>query len=124
MLEEAINSLPGDLRSRVGNALRQRVSLQLGQAFTDAKSIGAANNSKSYRHMDGLGEMRGSIPPTAYQYWEQREPGCWSDKEFVKKYLQDNPEVRVNTRSGKIQVGYRGNGFIPVGAGRRVKVYK
>ena len=124
MLEEAINSLPGDLRSRVGDALRQRVLSQCDQAFSDAKSTGASNNSKSYRHMDGLGEMRGSIPATAYQLWEQREPGCWGDKKFVKKYLQDNPEVRVNTRSDKIQVGYRGNGFIPVGAGRRVKVYK
>jgi hypothetical protein len=42
----------------------------------------------------------------------------------MSKYLQDNPEVRVNTKSEKIQVGYCGNGFFPVGTGRKVKVYK
>lgn len=125
MLEELAQSLPVELHAGVARALGERLSQQESQAFAEAREIGARNNSQSYRHMDGLGEMKASIPPAAYHHWGQREGyDIWSDKKFVKKYLQENPEVRVNTHSEKIQVGYRGDGFIPVGAGRRVKVYK
>lgn len=125
MLEEAIQSLPGELRDGVVRALQGRLSAQQDSAFAEARAIGAENNSRSFRHVDGMGEMRASIPATAYHHWGQQEGyEVWQDKKFVKKYLQDNPEVRVNAHSERIQVGYRGDGFIPVGAGRRVKVYK
>lgn len=125
MLEEAINSLPGDLRHRVGDALRQRVFSQCDTAVVDARVNGAANNSREYRHVNGMGEMKAQIPATAYHYWGQREGyQVWQDKKFMRKYLQDNPDVRVNTKSDKIQVGYGGDGFIRAGLGRTVKVYK
>lgn len=125
MLEEAINSLPGDMRHRVGDALRQRVFSQCDQAERDARSNGAANNSREYRHVNGMGEMRAQIPATAYHYWGQREGyEVWQDKQFMRKYLQDNPEVRVNTKPENIQVGYAGDGFLRCGTGRQIKVYK
>ena len=125
MLEQAINSLPGELRNAVAEKLRQRVFSQCDGAVGDSKSIAAQNHSRSFRSVDGMGEMRASIPATAYHYWGQREGyGVWQDKKFMSKYLQDNPEVRVNTKSDKIQVGYRGDGFFPIGTGRKVKVYK
>jgi hypothetical protein len=125
MLEEAINSLPGELRDAVASRLRQRVFSQCDTAYSEARANGAANNSKEYSHVDGMGQMKASVPATAYHYWGQREGyDVWSDKKFVKRYLEDNPDVRVNSKSGKIQVGYRGDGFIPTGYGRKVKVYK
>jgi hypothetical protein len=125
MLEEAINSLPGDLRHRVGVALRQRVFSQCDAATDTARVNAIENNSREYRRMDGLGELRASIPATAYHYWGQREGyDVWSDKNFMRKYLQDNPEVKVNTKSDKIQVGFAGDGFFKAGLGRTVKVYK
>jgi hypothetical protein len=125
MLEHAINSLPGELRDAVAARLRQRVLSQCDQAFTDSKAIGAENNSRAYRHVEGMGEMKASIPATAYHYWGQREGyDVWQDKKFMKKYREDNPDVKVNTVSGKTQVGYTGNGFYRVGAGRTIKVYK
>ena len=125
MLEEALNSLPGDMRHRVGEALRQRVFSQCDDAFVDSKAIAKDNNSREYRHMDGLGEMRASIPATAAHYWTLREgEGIWSDKKFVKRFLQDNPEVRVNSVSEKTQVGYTGDGFFRCRPGRKIKVYK
>lgn len=125
MLEEAINSLPGDMRHRVGEVLRQRVLSQCDTAVSDSRAIAKGNNSREYRHIDGMGEMRASIPPIAYHYWGQREGyGVWQDKKFMKKYLQDNPEVKVKSVSGKMQVGYRGDGFFQCGMGRKVKVYK
>jgi len=125
MLEHAINSLPGEVREAVAARLRQRVLSQCDKAFSDSRVIGAENNSREFRHIDGMGEMKAQIPATAYHYWGQREGyGVWQDKKFTKKYFEDNPDVKVNSKSGKIQVGYRGDGFIPVGAGRKVKVYK
>ena len=125
MLENAINSLPGDLRDAVASRLRQRVLSQCDTAYSDSKAIGAENNSREFRHVSGMGEMKASIPATAYHYWGQREGyEIWKDKKFLKKYQEDKPNVKVNSKSGKIQVGYRGDGFIPVGYGRKVKVYK
>lgn len=125
MLEQALNSLPGELRQAVAAKLRQRVLSQCDGAVSDSKVIAAENNSRTFRSMEGMGEMRASVPATAYHYWGQREGyDVWKDKKFMRKYLQDNPEVRVNTKSEKIQVGYRGDGFFPTGAGRKVKVYK
>ena len=125
MLEEAINSLPGDMRHRVGEALRQRVLSQCDDAFVQSKAIARENNSREYRHTDGLGEMRASIPATAAHYWTLREgEGIWSDKKFVKRFLQDNPEAKVKSVSSKAQVGYTGGGFFQSRMGRKVKVYK
>jgi len=125
MLEEAINSLPGDLRHRVGVALRQRVFSQCEAAAATATANARVNGSREYKPVEGLGQMKASIPATAYHYWGQREGyEVWSDKNFMRKYLQDNPEVRVNTKSDKIQVGFAGDGFFKSGVGRTVKVYK
>lgn len=124
MLEQAIKSLPGELAADVAGQLRERLFSQQSAAFDEAKVIGAENHARSFRRVDGLGEAKASIPPAAYHYWGQREGyEIWQDKKFMKKYLQDNPEVRVNTH-GKAQVGYTGDGFLHAGMGRQVKVYK
>ena len=84
MLENAINSLPGDLRDAVASRLRQRVLSQCDTAYSDSKAIGAENNSREFRHVSGMGEMKASIPATAYHYWGQREGyEIWKDKKFL-----------------------------------------
>tara|TARA_R100000808_G_scaffold5110_1_gene15793 strand:+ start:12538 stop:12909 length:372 start_codon:yes stop_codon:yes gene_type:complete len=123
MLEAILNSLPTDVRAKAAGHLRERVFNDLNSVRGNAKAIAMDNNSAEYRHMDGLGQMTASIDSKSYHYWNAREPGCWNDKKFVREYLRDNPEARVNTRSGKIQVGYDGDGFIRHRVGRKVKVY-
>jgi hypothetical protein len=50
-----------------------------------------------------------AIRPEYYHYWGQRLGyDCWDDEQFVKEFLRDNPECRVENKTGKIQVGYRG----------------
>jgi len=33
-----------------------------------------------------------SLPPREYYLWEQREPGCWQDANFVRSYMKEHPE--------------------------------
>jgi hypothetical protein len=48
------------------------------------------------------------IDLTAWWHWTHRYgPKIWSDPDFVKAYKRDNPDVRVKSKSRKIQVGYR-----------------
>jgi len=124
MFEGILNSLPGDERRMVGEHLRARVHSDLGKIQGGANQIAKDNANVEYAHVDGLGEMTASIDSRSFHYWNNREPGCWNDKQFTKEYLRDNPEARVKTRSGKIQVGYSGDGFIHHRPGRKVKVYK
>ena len=124
MLEHALDSLPADERALVGKHLRARVHSELNGAYEGAKQIAKDNHNTEYRAMDGVGEMTASIDSRSYHYWAQKEPGCWNDPKFTKEYLRDNPEARVKSKSGKIQVGYNGgDGFIRHRVGRKIKVY-
>lgn len=126
MLEHVLDSLPGDERRLVGEHLRARVHQDLEGAVEGSKQIAKENQNVSYERVDGLGELSASIDSRSYAYWQQREPGCWGDAQFRREYLRDNPEARVSTRSGKIQVGYSGesDGFIRHRVGRKIKAYK
>ena len=35
------------------------------------------------------------IDAATYFRHEQQNPGCWSDKQYTKEYLRDNPESRL-----------------------------
>jgi hypothetical protein len=125
MLEHAIQSLPAELGHQVTQVLGQRLFKQQEAAFTEAKQIAAQNNGKSYKRVDGLGEMTASIPTASYHYWGNRLGyECWGDPQFKKEYLRDNPEARVKTHGDKTRVGYVGDGFICHRLGRKIKVYK
>jgi hypothetical protein len=40
------------------------------------------------------------IPVDSYHYWGQRLGyECWRDKDFVKGFLRDNPECKVNSKA-------------------------
>ena len=123
MLHHVLNSLPSDVREKTAEHLRQRVLSERNSIAANAKAIAADNSSKEYGHIEGMGAMTASIDPASYHYWHNREPGCWSDEQFVREYLRDVPEARVKNKSQKIQVGYDGDGFIHHRPGRKVKVY-
>lgn len=65
-------------------------------------------NVQRHRAVEGLGALKARIPPTAYHFWGQKLGyGCWNDKTFMKEFIRDNPECRVNSGGTKeIQVGY------------------
>ncbi len=48
------------------------------------------------------------VPPESFHYWGQRLGyECWDDPQFVREFLRDNPECRVQTRADEPQVGWK-----------------
>jgi hypothetical protein len=100
-----LNLSPG-----VEMALRKRYAdkwqVQQVVALSEAKRLARGINSKTHFHIEGVGECVARIPMDAYFYWIARKGfGCWQDKAFIREYIRDNPEVRVKSKSRKIQVG-------------------
>ena len=61
------------------------------------------------RATDGLGRVRMAIATDAFHYWGRRLGyACWSDKQFLREFERDNPNVRVKSTGTRIQSGYRG----------------
>jgi hypothetical protein len=77
-------------------------------AFESQRRIAAATESIDNHFVDGLGELHMRVDLTAWWHWTHRYgPKIWSDRDFVKAYKRDNPDVCVKSKSRKIQVGYR-----------------
>jgi hypothetical protein len=51
--------------------------------------------------MEGLGQLKASIPARDYFRWHQFKPGCWGDKSFIKEYLRDNPSFKAESLTKK-----------------------
>lgn len=55
-----------------------------------------AEREISRRTVNGLGQLRMTIPTSIYLHWHLSEPGCWNDKKFKDEFYRDNPEVRAS----------------------------
>ena len=77
------------------------------RAEIEAKQNAAANKQR-HKSVEGLGQLMARIPGDAYHFWGQKLGyGCWEDKGFLREFLRDNPELRVNSGGTKeISVGY------------------
>lgn len=73
--------------------------------FGSQQRVAAASERLDNHWCDGLGELHMRLDPAVYFYWAQRYgPQIWNDKSFVKKFKQDNSEVRVRSRSRKTMI--------------------
>jgi len=61
-------------------------------AMKENKEMGVAK-------MEGLRQLKASIPAREYFRWHQSERGCWGDKTFIKEFLRDNPSFKAKTMS-------------------------
>jgi len=34
------------------------------------------------------------VPAREWHRWNMQHPGCWQDKQFVREFMRDNPELR------------------------------
>lgn len=60
--------------------------------------------------IDGVGECVMSLDPVVYHFWGQKLGyDCWRDKEFRRRFLQDNPAARVKTVYRPRSSGWRKN---------------
>jgi hypothetical protein len=70
--------------------------------------IAKANQVLDHAHIEGVGEKVMSVDPFIYHSYGQKYGyHIWKDADFREKMMRDNPELRVKSRSTKIQVGYR-----------------
>jgi hypothetical protein len=73
------------------------------------QELHAKKSAQGRRSIDGLGQCVAVVDSYSHAYWNQREPGCWSDDKFIKEFLRDNPAARVQSKGTKeIHVGYAG----------------
>lgn len=40
--------------------------------------------------VDGLGQKMGSVPVREFFRWQQAQPGCWQDDQFISEFFRDN----------------------------------
>ena len=55
--------------------------------------------------LEGVGQLKATIPARDYFRWMQFNPGCWSDKQFNDEYLRDNPACRTKSPDKKVFQG-------------------
>ena len=119
----APEGLSDEMTSLVGAALRRQLAREHQNSRAN-QSGGEAKEARKESYVTSFGQHKARIETTSYHYWGNRLGyDCWGDSQFKKEYLRDNPEARVKTH-GKCQTGYTGDGFLPTGLGRTVKVYK
>ena len=70
--------------------------------FTKQKEVAAATARLESAWLDGLGECHMRLDPEVYFHWLRKEgKDCWNDKQFIREFKRDNPEVIVKARSRK-----------------------
>lgn len=76
------------------------------KAKTQAKQEAIYRNNKEAKPIEGVGQLVASIPESAFHYWGLRLGyECWQDKQFIKEFIRDNPEVAVRNRMKRTMVG-------------------
>ena len=112
--------IDGELGAAVERELRTGWHKNRVEATIQSKQIAKVNQDR-HKSVEGLGALTARIPPTAYHFWGQKLGyACWNDKAFMKEFLRDNPECRVNSGGTKeIHVGW-----VPSNPPRSSKVYE
>mgnify|MGYP003108613810 FL=1 len=124
----APEGLSDEMSALVAANLRGRLAREY-QGSRVNQSSNIATQARSEVKHSPLGEQKARIDATSYHHWGKKIGyECWNDRQFIKEYLRDNPESRVNSKSGKVQVGYGSNKPIgyydtPVGRVTFRKVY-
>lgn len=73
--------------------------------YAQQRKIAAASSRLDECYLDGLGECHMRVDPTVFWHWVRRYGReIWNDKDFIRKFKRDNPDVRVLTRSRKTTV--------------------
>lgn len=108
--------IPGDLRKEVTQELLSGWRKAEVDAKVQAEKHARFNRRNEANNIEGIGRKVASIPGVAYHYWGQRLGyECWEDKQFIKEFLRDNPEVAVTNYAKKAAVHgaiFTGDGFI------------
>ena len=108
-IANALDDLPGDLRSQVVNEFKTGYRKEWVNAGIQQKKIAKQTSINDFKSVDGIGRLRMRVDPTLYHYWGHKLGyGCWKDSQFLREIERDNPEVRVKSGGTRLQVGFEG----------------
>ena len=108
-IANALDDLPGDLRSQVVNEFKSGYRKEWVNAGIQQKKIAKQTSINDFKSVDGIGRLRMRVDPTLYHYWGHKLGyGCWKDSQFLREVERDNPEVRVKSGGTRLQVGFDG----------------
>ena len=79
--------------------LRYEVDLEKYEARKREIEVGKENQLGG--QVEGLGQLKGTIPAREFFRWDQYKKGCWGDKAFVNEMLRDNPSFKAKSFSKK-----------------------
>ena len=77
--------------------LKYEVDLEKHEAAVRNEMVRKENREIGSAKVDGLGQLKATIPAREYFRWHQAERGCWSDRQFVKEWVRDNESHRAQT---------------------------
>jgi len=79
--------------------LRYEVDLEKYEAKKRELECGKENGEGG--QVEGLGQLKGTIPAREYFRWHQDKQGCWGDKAFTNEFFRDNPHLKAKSFSKK-----------------------
>lgn len=93
VLVEAVGE--GEARELVTELVRG-YNVKAGLASARQARIARQAHEVGRRCVDGIGQPVASIDIQSYFYWTARlGPDCWSDANFRREFLRDNPHCRI-----------------------------
>ena len=79
--------------------LKYEVDLEKHEAAVRNEMVRKENREIGNAKVDGLGQLKATIPAREYFRWDAQEKGCWGDKQFVKEWVRDNPDHKAQGNS-------------------------
>jgi hypothetical protein len=71
-------------------------------AHASQQRIAAASERLENCFIDGIGECHMRVDADVYFHWVRKlGKDCWNDKQFIREFKRDNPDVRLLTKSRK-----------------------
>lgn len=117
-MEVDLSNLSLNLRQKMDEVLRTDFNVTVMKAMERQRQIAARNYLHRPRARDGFGELTQQIDPVFDAMWRIHYGWDYShNKDLLRFLMRRNPEIRVQSRGTKIQVGYApgSNSRRPVG---------
>lgn len=104
-VQSLVEIIPAHLHKEMERELINGWRMRESIARAEAKQIAHFGHTHEAHDVQGLGRKIAEIPADAYHYWGQRLGyECWKDKQFMREFLRDNPELAVRNYCKKTVV--------------------
>jgi hypothetical protein len=78
-----------------------RYEVDLEKYESKKREIECAQENAEGGQLEGLGQLKGTIPAREYFRWHQDKQGCWGDKAFTNEFFRDNAHLKAKSFSKK-----------------------